>query len=122
MQAPKKAQEPEAADVERRSIPLDSQTEGDGHAAFGAPVFPAFGLPPTTLPEAGQVSAMTNALQPSSRGISEAEGRAPHLTISIGRIEIEFEKQADASVSPKQGPERTRGFSAYARARRGILR
>jgi hypothetical protein len=122
MRAPKKAQEPEAADVERRSILLDSQTEGDRHAALRVPAFPTVGLPPTSLSAAEHVSEMTNALQPSGRGIPETEGQAPHLTISIGRIEIDFEKQAGPSVPPKQGPLRTRGFTAYAHARRGILR
>lgn len=46
---------------------------------------------------------------------------APQLTIAIGRIEIDF-GQRPAPPPPAPGPQRTRGFDAYIRARRGRLR
>ncbi len=47
-------------------------------------------------------------------------GRArPPVSLTIGRIEVTVEPPSPAAATP---PERSRGFAAYARARRGHLR
>jgi hypothetical protein len=47
--------------------------------------------------------------------------RTPSMSIAIGRIEIDF-GQRPAAPAPAPTAQRTRGFEAYARARRGQLR
>jgi hypothetical protein len=46
---------------------------------------------------------------------------APQTSITIGRIEIDFGQKPAAPPAPPR-PQRTRGFAAYARARRGQAR
>lgn len=45
--------------------------------------------------------------------------RTPAPVISIGRIEVQFLPQEPRVPAARPQPERTRGFAAYARARRG---
>jgi hypothetical protein len=52
----------------------------------------------------------------------EASAEPPPPAISIGKIEVQFlPEETRKSVSPSP-PQRTRGFEAYARARRGVPR
>jgi hypothetical protein len=44
---------------------------------------------------------------------------APPPAISIGKIEVQFLPQEPHVPAPRSEPQRTRGFEAYARARRG---
>jgi hypothetical protein len=119
---PNKTSRPEDAKVDRgRTLPND-ELQAETRATPGAQAVPAFGSHQADSRVADHVSAMSNARQTASHHFPHAEERAPHFTISIGRIEIDFERQTDVSVSPKRGPERTRGFTDYARARHGILR
>lgn len=80
------------------------------HAATNAPADRADGQPATP-------SSQRAPIEHESPG----EPAAPQLTIAIGRIEIDF-GQRPAAPPPAPGPQRTRGFEAYARARRGNLR
>lgn len=50
----------------------------------------------------------------------ERELAAP--AISIGRIEVQFLPQEKPVAPPRPEPQRTRGFEAYTRARRGLPR
>ncbi|MBL8895297.1 MAG: hypothetical protein JNJ53_11885 [Rhizobiales bacterium] len=52
-------------------------------------------------------------------GGEEKSGQPPSPTISIGKIEVQFLPQEPRIPAPRPQPERTRGFDAYARARRG---
>jgi hypothetical protein len=45
--------------------------------------------------------------------------RTPAPVISIGKIEVQFLPQEPRAPAARPQPERTRGFAAYARARRG---
>ncbi|HEX8168734.1 MAG TPA: hypothetical protein VF601_23480 [Beijerinckiaceae bacterium] len=75
-----------------------------------APAEPADGEPATSSPQ-------RDPIWPEGH-----DGPAtPQLTISVGRIEIDFGPRPAAPPAPA-GPQRTRGFEAYARARRGHLR
>jgi len=49
----------------------------------------------------------------------EQPGQLPAPAISIGRIEVQFLPQEPRMPAPRPQPQRTRGFDAYARARRG---
>jgi hypothetical protein len=51
-------------------------------------------------------------------GEEKAE-QAPAPVISIGKIEVQFLPQEPRLPAPRLEPQRTRGFEAYARARRG---
>jgi len=54
--------------------------------------------------------------------IPQIERAPPPPTISIGRIDVQFLPQERPVVPPRSEPQRTRGFEAYARARRGMPR
>ncbi len=59
----------------------------------------------------------------ASQEPSDPRAQPVQMSISIGRIEIEFgERPARAAPTASQAPARTRGFDAYARARRGDRR
>lgn len=49
-------------------------------------------------------------------------GQALAPAISIGRIEVQFLAPEKPAAAPRPEPQRTRGFDAYARARRGMPR
>ena len=49
----------------------------------------------------------------------EQPGQSPVPSISIGKIEVQFLPQEPRTPAPRPQPQRTRGFDAYARARRG---
>ena len=49
----------------------------------------------------------------------QAESPAPDPQITIGKIEVQFLPQEPRPAAARAAPERTRGFVAYARARRG---
>lgn len=54
-----------------------------------------------------------------ARQSSNAGEVAPAPVISIGKIEVQFLPQEPRMPAPRPPPQRTRGFEAYARARRG---
>jgi hypothetical protein len=54
-----------------------------------------------------------------SWGVPREGTEAPPPVISIGRIEVQFLPQEPRNPAPRPEPQRTRGFEAYARARRG---
>lgn len=56
---------------------------------------------------------------PIVRTIPQIERTPAAPTISIGRIDVQFLPQDRPTVQPRPEPQRTRGFEAYARARRG---
>lgn len=59
---------------------------------------------------------------PLARTPPQIERAPPPPTISIGRIDVQFLPQDRPVAPPRPEPQRTRGFEAYARARRGMPR
>ena len=79
--------------------------------------------PTPRAPGAKDVSPVANrppAPADQSPG-SEEDAPAP-VTLTIGRIDVTVEAPAASSPAGAFGPQRSRGFQAYARARRGELR
>ena len=75
--------------------------------------------PSRSLP-AERPSPITPARTKPAAGAREREGQElPAPMISIGRIEVQFLPQAQHMPAPAPQPQRTRGFDAYARSRRG---
>ena len=75
--------------------------------------------PSRSLP-AERASPITPARTTLAADAREREGQElPAPMISIGRIEVQFLPQAQHMPAPAPQPQRTRGFDAYARSRRG---
>jgi hypothetical protein len=112
---------PPAPAAERTSLPRSERT---------SPPPPVEGTPsprgePTVSPHVERVplpvAASPAAMIAQASSTMRGDAAPPPLSVSIGRIEIAF---APAPVPPAApaGPQRTRGFSDLAGARRGVLR
>jgi hypothetical protein len=80
--------------------------------------------PPVVEPSQNPVTERTPPTTPARTAMAaddrEREGQQPlSPMISIGRIEVQFLPQQQPMPAPRLQPQRTRGFDAYARARRG---
>lgn len=73
------------------------------------------------VPAAPDQSPRAVAPASTPRQHESHDAPAPQTSITIGRIEIDF-GQKPAAPPPPPRPQRTRGFAAYARARRGQAR
>lgn len=69
--------------------------------------------------ESTQVGRPMRAAGRASPNGEEKPQQSPAPAISIGRIEVQFLPQEPRVPAPRPQPQRTRGFEAYARARRG---
>lgn len=69
--------------------------------------------------EAARSGRLSRPPRPAHVGGEEKSAQPPAPTISIGKIEVQFLPQEPRVSAPRPQPERTRGFEAYARARRG---
>ncbi len=89
---------------------------------------------PASAKKVSQPAASDRALEihtvGSERRVAAARAQAPMVgevkaeppvapVISIGKIEVQFLPQESRARAQRPPPERTRGFAAYARARRG---
>lgn len=77
--------------------------------------------PAAMVPAAPDLSSRASAPPSTPRQNESHDPPAPLTTITIGRIEIDFGQKPAAPPAPP-GPQRTRGFAAYARVRRGQAR
>jgi hypothetical protein len=98
----------DSANAPRREIP-----ERAVHTELAA-------SPPARQPPNEHISPpMPTHQTRSTPAAREVEAQpAPAPVISIGKIEVQFLPQ-EPRVAPRPQPQRTRGFDAYARARRG---
>ena len=79
----------------------------------------------TRITERSEVLAdqtMARSLLPVMRADEAKAERPASPQISIGRIEVQFIAADKPVAAPRPEPQRTRGFDAYARARRGMPR
>jgi hypothetical protein len=56
--------------------------------------------------------------RPAGQMMTAEDDRAPPVTVTVGRIDVQFVQPSPPAAAAPQAP-RTRGFDAYARARRG---
>lgn len=95
--------------------------------ALKAPMQPVPDRPssaPSEIEAPSPARAIASAKQrhdPAFQRIERPEPASP-IMVSIGRIEVELARPEPARPAPRPQVERTRGFEAYARARRGHLR
>lgn len=105
-------QSPERANVE---------TQHPEHPAKGASI-------PASITRRAERSvaladqAMATPLTPTMTADEVKMERPAAPAISIGRIEVQFLAPEKPAAAPRPEPQRTRGFDAYARARRGMPR
>jgi hypothetical protein len=71
-----------------------------------------------TSGETATAPGMQDAILANAPPALAAEHAAP--AISIGKIEVQFLPKETPPSSPRTQPQRTRGFHAYDRARRGL--
>jgi hypothetical protein len=119
---PREHAAPLAARDSRSSEPAAAETSAPASRALAVSDARAtlteitrLGVQATTRSEAGARRQPTRSREPF--GI---EPEAPRISVSIGRIEVEIAPPPAPTVAPSR-PHllRTRGFEAYARARRG---
>lgn len=102
-----------AAALLQRNIDRDHEID----AAKREPATAQPALPPLPV-EATERLTELRAVATAARTVTgEKSAQPPVPVVSIGKIEVQFLPQAQ-HVAPPQ-PQRTRGFDAYARARRG---
>lgn len=113
-----------------QSLPLDSpQSPGAAHIEPQQREHPAREIPvPANISRMAERSAAlahqamaTPLTTAKTADEARAERNAPPQ-ISIGRIEVQFLAPEKPAAAPRAEPQRTRGFDAYARARRGMPR
>lgn len=69
--------------------------------------------------ESGEAGRPARGAEHAPASDEERVGQSPAPSISIGRIEVQFLPQEPRMPAARPQPQRTRGFDAYARARRG---